>query len=160
VLTGTTSGPELPDSELVAWADKRNVVNRYFATLGFAGINANKKPWCEGPYGRETQASERFKPGRNFLTTDAVARLLTEIALGLAVTPERCQQMLALLQRDPWAPVTPQTDPDDQSTGFSGKALPQGSHLWSKAGWTGQVRHDAALIQLPDGRRYVIVTFT
>ena len=30
LLTGTTSGPELPDDELKIWQDKRNAVNRYF----------------------------------------------------------------------------------------------------------------------------------
>ena len=30
VLTGTTSGPELPPAELAAWHEKRNAVNRYF----------------------------------------------------------------------------------------------------------------------------------
>ncbi len=157
VLTGTTSGPELPDSELVAWQERRNAMNRYFATLGFAGINANKKPWGDGPYGRETQASAAFPPGRNLLTTNATARLLAEIATGRAVAPERCTQMLELLRRDPF---TPRSDPDDQNTGFSGSALTPGMQFWSKAGWTSQVRHDAALIQRPDGRRLILVTFT
>src|SRR5882724_924387 len=55
LLTGTTSGPELSPGELQSWADKRNAVNRYFASVGYTNINVNKKPWCEGPYGRETQ---------------------------------------------------------------------------------------------------------
>ena len=57
LLTGTTSGPELSPSELKKWTKKRDAVNRYFASLGYTNINVNKKPWCEGPYGRETQAS-------------------------------------------------------------------------------------------------------
>jgi hypothetical protein len=32
--------------------------------------------------------------------------------------------------------------------------------LWSKAGWVSWARHDAALIELPDGGRVIIVTFT
>ena len=52
-ITGTTSGPELTGDELKKWADKRNAVNRYFATLGYTGINTNQKTYCEGPYGRE-----------------------------------------------------------------------------------------------------------
>jgi len=55
-LTDTTSGPELPPNELEKWYDQRNAVNRYFASLGYKNINVNRKPWCEGPYGREMQS--------------------------------------------------------------------------------------------------------
>jgi len=157
VLTGTTSGPELPPDELSAWAERRNAVNHYIESIGYLGINCNKKPWCEGPYGRESQAIKAFQPSRNMLTTEATARVLTEIVLGRAVTPERSQQMLELLARDP---SQPSTDPDDQAHGFTAPALEPGMKLWSKAGWTGQVRHDAAYIEMPGGRRFVLVTFT
>ena len=157
VLTGTTSGPELDSLALTAWADQRNAVNRLFAARGYLGINCNKKPWGDGPYGRETQASKAFAPGRNLLTTDATARLLSEIASGHAGTPERCQQMMDLLARDP---QHSSDDPDDQGRGFSGGALSADMKLWSKAGWTSRVRHDAACIRLKDGRRFVLVTFT
>ena len=43
VITGTTSGPELTGAELKRWEEKRNAVNRYFANLGFTGINTNQK---------------------------------------------------------------------------------------------------------------------
>jgi beta-lactamase class A len=156
LLTGTTSGPELPAEELTVWFNRRNAVNRYFASLGYTGINANKKPWCEGPYGRETQAIKAFEPKRNQLTTQATARLVTEIALGRAVSPARSTQMLALMRRDPRAETT---DPDDQAK-FTGPVLPAGAKLWSKAGWTSETRHDAACLELPNGRRLVLVVFT
>jgi len=157
VLTGTTSGPELPVDSLASWHDRRGAVNRYFAALGYRGINCDKKPWGDGPYGRETQASKAFEPARNQLTTDAVARLLAEIATGGAVTADRSRQMLELLARDYTAPST---DPDDQARAFTGQVLAPPIRLWSKAGWTSRVRHDAALLQLADGRRFVLVTFT
>ena len=157
LLTDTTSGPELSAAELNEWVDKRNAVNRYFASLGYTNINVNKKPWCEGPYGRETQAIKTFKPSRNMLTTDATARLLTEIVTGKAVTAGRSAEMMQLLKRDPFAKSS---DPDDQAHGFSGAALPPGAKLWSKAGWTSEVRHDAAYIELPNGAKFVLVTFT
>jgi beta-lactamase class A len=156
LLTGTTSGPELPEAELKSWFERRNAVNRYFAALGYAGINVNKKPWGDGPYGRETQASKVFEQKRNMLTTDATARLLTEIATGRCITPARSAEMLSLLSRDPAAEST---DPDNQAK-FTGPSLPPGAKLWSKAGWTSQTRHDAALVELPNGARFVLVTFT
>jgi len=157
VLTGTTSGPELPAAELAAWAERRNVVNHYLEAAGYRGINCNKKPWGDGPYGRETQAMKAFEPSRNLLTTDATARALCEIVLGRAVTAERSRQMMELLHRDP---SVPSDDPDDQSHGFTALAAVPGMKLWSKAGWTGRVRHDAAYVELPNGQRFALVTFT
>lgn len=155
-LTGTTSGPELPPEELERWHDQRNAVNRYFTSLGYTNINANRKPWNDGPYGRERQSVLVHKAdARNMLTTDATARLMTEIMTGRAVTPERCRQMQELLRRDP-----ADKNGEGQVKGFIGETLPPGTKLWSKAGWTSQTRHDCAAIELPDGRKFVLVIFT
>lgn len=159
LLTDTTSGPELPEAELDRWFEKRNAVNRYFAALGYTNINVNRKPWCEGPYGREAQSVRRHQPSRNLLTTDATARLLVDIVLGRAVTPARSAQMLELMRRDPFQPSPAGCEPH-QATDFIGQAVPAGARLWSKAGWTSQVRHDAAYVELPGGGRVVLVIFT
>jgi beta-lactamase class A len=160
-LTGVSNGAELSEKELKRWAEKRNAVNRYFASQGYVvgagGINVNQKPWCEGPYGRERQFLGPKFENRNKLTTDATARLLAEIASGRAVTPARSAKMLELLKRDFSGKSE---DPDDQAHGFTGIALEPGARLWSKGGWTSTARHDAAYIELPGGRRLVIVTFT
>ena len=160
-LTGVSNGAELPPAGLKAWAEKRNAVNRYFASLGYAtgpgGINVNQKPWCEGPYGRERQFLGPKFENRNKLTTDATARLLAEIVTGRSVSPERSRRMLELLKRD-FAGKS--DDPDDQAHGFTGIALDTSARLWSKAGWTSTTRHDAAYLELPGGRRLVVVTFT
>ncbi len=156
LLTGTTSGPELREPDLRVWFERRNAVTDYFVSLGYTGVLAHKKPWSDGPYGRESQAVRLLEPRRNMLTTDATARLLVDIATGKCVTPARSSQMMALLHRDL---VNKSTDPDDQAS-FTGPALPTGSKLWSKAGWTSQARHDAAYIELPTGAKFVLVTFT
>jgi beta-lactamase class A len=156
-LTDTTSGPEMSDADIKIWWDKRNAVNRYFTSLGFTNINVNKKPWGEGPYGRETQAIKLFSPKRNWLTTDATARLLSEIATHKIVSAKRCDEMLELLHRDPFSK---ETSAEGQARGFTGKALSPGAKLWSKAGWTSETRHDAAYIELPTGEKFVLVTFT
>lgn len=156
-LTDTTSGPELPPAEMQKWAMKRNAVNRYFASQGFTDINANQKPWCEGPYGRERIFVGQKYENRNKLTTNATARLLTEIATGRAITPARSAKMMELLKRDY---TGKSEDLDDQAHGFTALALSPGARLWSKAGWTSTTRHDAAYIELPNGVRFVLVTFT
>ena len=155
--TGTTSGPELPPAELAEWSLRRGVVTRYFAGLGYANVSAQRKPWGEGPYGREKQDMAAHPPARNYLSTNDAARLLEEIATGRCVTAARSAQMLELMARDPF---TPTADPDDQATGFSGPALSPGMKLWSKAGWVSWARHDAALIGLPAGGRVIVVVFT
>jgi beta-lactamase class A len=157
VLTGTTGGPELPPAELEAWNRKRNAVTRYFKMLGYENVNANRKTWGDGPFGREKQDMAAHPPARNYLSTNDTTRLLADIATGRCVTPARSAEMLALLARDPF---TPSSDPDSQAVAFSGSALSPGMKLWSKAGWVSWARHDAALIELPGGGRVIIVVFT
>ena len=159
-LTGTTGGPELPEAEMKVWSEKRNAVNRYFATLGYSGCNMNQKPWGDGPYGRERAFVGKNFENRNALTTDATAQLLADIVLGRAISPTRSAQMMQLLKRDPSKPPPEQSCEPDQSRDFTGVALKPGTKLWSKAGWTSTVRHDAAYVELPDGRQFILVTFT
>ena len=155
-MTGTTAGPELDESELARWKEKRNAVNRYFAALGYEKINVNQKTWCEGPYGRERQGLGPNFEHRNKLTTEAVARLMYEIAESRAVTPARSRAMLSLLARDPFKPG----NTDEQATAFFGKSLAAGSELYSKAGWTSTTRHNVAYVRLVGGARFVLAVFT
>jgi beta-lactamase class A len=159
VLTQTTGGYELSPAEMKKWQEKRNAVNRYYAALGYANINVNQKTFCEDAYGREKISRGPNGENRNKLTTDATARLLSEIVTGHAVTPQRSAKMMELLRRN-FAGTS--KDNDDQGYGFTGIALKdiEGAKLWSKAGWTSTTRHDAAYIELPDGSRFVLVTFT
>lgn len=156
-LTATAAGPELAPAQRKRWAYRRNAINRYFASLGYAHINVNQKPWCEGPYGRERYFLGPNLENRNKLTTDATARLFADIAIGRAVNARRSAEMMQLLRRDRAAKSV---DPDDQTHGFTGLALEDGVRLWSKAGWTSTARHDAAYVELPGGQRLIIVTFT
>jgi beta-lactamase class A len=156
-VTGTTSGPELPPEALAVWSERRGVVTRYFRALGYENTLAQRKPWGEGPYGREKQDMEAHPPARNALSTNDTARLLQEIALGRCVSSARSGQMLALMARD--LSVTA-GDADAEGRGFSGPGLSPGMKLWSKAGWVSHARHDAALIELPGGGRVVLVVFT
>jgi len=161
MLSGTTSGPCLPPEPFRTWQYQRNIVNRYFQSLGWpelAAINVNQKTWCDGPYGREQDFVGSDRQNRNRLTTDATAKLLHSIVGGGAVSGAASQAMLALMQRslDPEALAA---DPENQVQGFLGEGLPQGATLWSKAGLTSWVRHDAAYIELPGQCPYTLVVF-
>lgn len=163
-LTGTTSGPELSAGPFTTWQAQRNLVNRYYQSLGWSeldSINVNQKTWSDGPYGRERIFVGTMRENRNMVTTDAVARLMHSIVGGAAVSGDRSSQMMALLHRDlNLARVTPDPGEENQVNGFLGAGLPPESEIWSKAGWTSQVRHDAAYIELVDRQPYLLIVFT
>jgi beta-lactamase class A len=162
VLTGTTSGPELPPGPFATWQQQRNIVNRYFQSLGWPEldtINANQKTWCDGAYGRERAFLGELMDNRNALTTEATARLLHSIVGGVAVSGQRSQAMMALMQRS-LDPAALAADPENQVTGFLGAGLPQSASLWSKAGETSTVRHDVAYVELPHLLPFLLVVFT
>jgi hypothetical protein len=164
ILSGTTSGPELSIEPFKAWQQQRNIVNRYFKSLGWPEldqINVNQKTWGDSPYGRERAFVGAMYDNRNMLTTEATARLLHSIAAGIAVSGSRSQVMLDLLQRDIAAgQVVPPADEENQVNGFLGEGLPPDSKLWSKAGWTSKVRHDAAYFEMSDQSSMLLVVFT
>lgn len=161
VLTGTSSGAELPEKEFGKWAEKRNIVNRFYAAQAYQNINVNQKTFCEDAYGIEQQFRGYKGNNRNMLTTNATARLLTEIVLGRTNTPERTEIMMDLMRREPFSETG---DKDDQAHGFTGIALInkglKDAKIWSKAGWTSKTRHDAAYIETTDGQKFVLVVFT
>jgi beta-lactamase class A len=155
-LTGATNGAPLPDEQMEKWSHDRHAVNRYFTQLGYSNINVCQKTYCEGPYGRERLFFGEKFTNRNMLTTDATARLMAEIVLKRVVTPARCDEMMKLMQRD----FTGEGKRDAQATDYVAKGLPDGTRLWSKAGWTSSVRHDAAYIETPQGHKLALAIFT
>jgi len=163
ILSGTTSGPELPTGPFETWKHQRNIVNRYFQALGWQeldGINVNQKTWGDGPYGRERAFLGELMDNRNMLTVEATAKLLHSIVGGAAVSGARSQAMIDLLQRSLNPADLDPLDEGNQVLGFLGEALPPTARLWSKAGWTSRVRHDAAYIELDDRPPYLLVVFT
>jgi Beta-lactamase enzyme family len=161
-ITGTTSGPELTAGPFETWKQQRNIVNRYFQSLGWEelqNINVNQKTWGDGPYGRERLFLGENYENRNMLTTNALARLLHSIVGGVAVSSGRSQSMMDLLKRS-LNPDDLNTEDENQITGFIGQSLPQNAQIWSKAGWTSKVRHDTAYIEIPDLQPYLLVIFT
>ncbi|NJN75045.1 MAG: serine hydrolase [Synechococcaceae cyanobacterium RL_1_2] len=162
-ITNTTSGPALQPSEFKAWQRQRNQINDYFQSFHWPellSINANQKTWGNGYYGREHFFVKPDRSGRNALTTDAVARLMTAIIFHQILNRDRCQQMMKLLQRPLTQIKAPGPGEENQITDFIGSTLPQDYQLWSKAGWTSQVRHDAAYIRSPQGASAIVVIFT
>ena len=162
LLTGTTSGPELPPGPLTSWSEQRQLVNRWYGSLGWPewqGCNACQKTWGDGPFGRERQSYGAELANRNRLSTDFTARLLHGVISGSLVSPLACQRMQALLQRS-LDPEARHADPENQVDGFLGEGLPSAARLWSKAGWMSQARHDAAYIEIEGHQPFLLVAFS
>lgn len=155
VITDKCSGPELEGKALEQFIYKRGVVNRWFDSMGY-GVSAMMKPMSFGPYGRDVQLLGPKYERRNRMTANDAAALMMWIARRRAVSTAASDAMMALLER----PLNPLRKEENQVKEFVGEALPAGSKEWSKAGWTNTVRHDVAYVELPDGRKLVIVICT
>jgi hypothetical protein len=154
ILANTAAGPSLQGRALQRFIERRRDINRRFQRIGYVdNVSAMMKPWSFGPYGVEKQVLGENRENRNKLTTNATAALLLWIVRRRA---PGANEMMALLQR----PLAPPRTEENQVKEFIGEALPAGAQLWSKAGWTSEVRHDAAYIELPSGRKFILVIFT
>lgn len=153
LLAETVPGPPLEGRALRRYIERRREINRRFQKLGYADVSAMMKPWSFGPYGVDRQVLGENRVNRNMLTANATASLLLWIQRRRA---PGAHEMMRLLER----PLTPPRDGENQVAEFIGAALPAGARLWSKAGWTSEVRHDAAYLELPSGRKLILVIFT
>jgi hypothetical protein len=156
-LCGTTPGPELPPAEIEEFMHRRGAVNRFFESRGYTGVMARQRTYNEGPYGREKFSMGANNEYRNMVTPEACVRLFCDLADGRFGGPEQQVWMRSLLGR--CIPADGEC-PDEQSTKYIGAAIPAGSRLYSKAGWTSEVRHDVAWVVLPAGRELALGIFT
>lgn len=155
VLTDTSSGSELEGKALDDFIDRRRKLNRYFVSLGY-DISAMIKPWSFGPFGRDMQIMGENKVNRNRASANSFASVFLWIVRRHAVSPQASEAMMSLLQR----PLSPPRPTENQVKEFFGESLPPGTKLWSKEGDTSDVRHDAAYIELPSGRKFIIILLT
>ena len=155
VLTDTASGSELKGKALDEFIDHRRKLNRYFASLGY-DISAMIKPWSFGPFGRDMQIMGEGLINRNRASANSLASLLLWIVRRRAVSSQASEAMLGLLER----PLSPLRPTENQVKEFLGESVPTGTRLWSKEGDTGEVRHDAAYVELPGGTKLIIVVLT
>lgn len=154
LLADTVPGPPLEGRALRRYIERRRDINHRFEKLGYKdNVSAMMKPWSFGPYGVDRQVLGENRVNRNKLTANATAALMLWIQRRRA---PGAHEMMALLQR----PLAPLREDENQVKEFIGEALPTDAQLWSKAGWTSEVRHDAAYVELPDGRKFILVIFT
>jgi beta-lactamase class A len=98
---------------------------------------------------RGVEDGKAYRAGRNNTTTARdLGMLLAAIEQDRAASAAACREMLAILGRQQFKEGIP-------------AGLPPGTRVYHKTGWIGQVvYHDAAIVELPGGRRYVLVVLT
>jgi len=98
---------------------------------------------------RGVEDGKAYRAGRNNTTTARdLGVLLAAIADGRAASPAACRDMLEILGRQHFKEGIP-------------SGLPAGTRVYHKTGWIGGVvYHDAAVVELAGGRRYVLVVLT
>ncbi|EAU72804.1 serine hydrolase [Synechococcus sp. RS9916] len=162
LLTGTTSGPALQGEAWELWQRQRRLVNDWLQGLGWPElehVNCCQKTWGDGPFGRERVFYGVDLENRNALSTAATARVLEAVMTDGLLSPPACQRLRELLARS-LDQAQRAADPENQVDGFLGAGLPEGSRLWSKAGWMSKARHDAAWWRAPDGSPALLVAFS
>jgi beta-lactamase class A len=98
---------------------------------------------------RGVEDGKAYRAGRNNTTTARdLGVLMAAIAQDRAASPAACREMLAILGRQHFKEGIP-------------AGLPAGTRVYHKTGWVGKVvYHDAAIVELSGGRRYVLVVLT
>src|SRR5207245_6843476 len=98
---------------------------------------------------RGVEDGKAYRAGLNNTTTARdLGVLLTAIAQHRAASPASCDSMLAILGRQHFTEGIP-------------AGMPNGVRVYHKTGWIeGVVYHDAAIVETPAGRRYVLVVTT
>ena len=143
MLTGTTSGPELPPQPFQTWYQQRNIVNRYLKSLQWPELEAvNICQKMGAAYGRERQALGSMLEHRNQLTTDAVARLMHSIMGGVAVSAGRSQSMMKSLHQ--------------ARVSFLAAILPSNSQYWSLTGQDPNGYHEVMYTEIPGAQPFLL----
>jgi hypothetical protein len=155
-VTGTTGGPELPPKALAQWMERRQVVNRWFAAKGYTGVNACQRRGTRDPTAGSAKGTGRSSSCGTPSPRTRASASWRRSRWTRSSPPRWCEWMRGYLRRK----VAAEEGADSQSREFTGEALPKGVGLWSKAGYTSQVRHDVAHVRALDGREFVLVIFT
>ncbi len=156
-LWSKTSGGGLRSPEAYKkFAFKRNGCNRWLRSLGIDNINACQKTWGSPIPPGERQFLRKGRPSgpwinRNSMTAVAAARFLQIMARDAMVDPESCDAMYQLMVRD----VRNQAYQRMRIAG----GTPRGSEVFSKTGTTSDTFHDAGIVVLPNGRKFILTVF-
>ena len=162
ILTGTTSGPSLNESNYQAWKVQRQLINNWLQDLNWPEIknwNCSQKTWNEGPFGREKDFYGTNNENRNRMTTAGTARIFESLMTNLMLSIESSERLKKIFKRS-LDPVNRKKDLENQVDSFLGEGLPFTSKLWSKAGLMSEVRNDVAWWTAPSQNPMLVAVFT
>lgn len=158
-VCGTNPGSELSETALQAFADRRKVVSNWYKKNGFSNVRIHNRTFNEAPYGRERQLIYETDLGRNSLNAESCLKFLNDLFFSEIWSPMSREWMLRFLFRKwPLESVSGELNP--QGTNFLARDLSASAVLWSKAGWTSEVRHDMAAVRGTNGEVLFIVLMT
>ncbi|MEM1311312.1 MAG: serine hydrolase [Cyanobacteria bacterium P01_H01_bin.153] len=172
-LTQTESGELLAGADWQTWLAARQSLNTYFLRAHYPDLNIAHKTFpipdlgLTERGGRDHQLADSAaipdtEPAltRNYLTTQALARLLYEIDTGQAISPTWSDRIKQHLRHSTDPAVWQREDPN-AIAGFFGEYLPPDVQLFTKLGFTfDDGRQEAAIIASPDNQtRFVLVMF-
>jgi hypothetical protein len=167
-LTSTQSiANNLSESEYKGWLDQRRQLNSYFRQAGFKDINVSQKNFpipylkLDKPVGPELQMrGDPSSPYRNKISTAQASQVMYDIVNGQAVSPDKSQKMMELLNRYDLQTGAWKGKQYNEIEGFLGEGLDPNVSLLSKVGWTSESRQEVVRITSPDGRAdYILVIF-
>ena len=119
---------------IIELVDAKNV-NKTMRNLGAKNIDVL----------RGVEDMKAYEAGLSNSTTAYDLMLIFEaLATGNAVNPEADEKMLNILRQQKHTDLIPHL-------------LPKNLKIANKTGWITGVHHDSALVELPDGRKYVLV---
>jgi beta-lactamase class A len=167
-LTSTQSiANNLSEGEYKGWLDQRRQLNSYFRQAGFKDINVSQKNFpipylkLDKPVGPELQMrGDPSSPYRNKISTAQASQVMYDIVNGQAVSPDKSQKMMELLNRYDLQTGAWKGKQYNEIEGFLGEGLDPNVSLLSKVGWTSESRQEVVRITSPDGRAdYILVIF-
>lgn len=156
----------LAENDLEDLVLERQSINLFFQSRGFSSqINVANKCFGFDYYGKEEQLLERL--GVNKITAQDLIDLLVMIEAAYPKTFKAMHRKLSLenaasedtKKEIPSSIINTQ---DYQIESFAGKLIRnklQIKEIYSKAGWTSKVRHDAVIFDYQDAR-YILIVMT
>jgi hypothetical protein len=149
--TKTQSGLRLSEKDFQAFTKQRKKITEFFCAKNYSkDLKLHAKCFTYSPYGRDDQLVLDQNFGTNLASIEDIAKIMKDIRQDF---PELYRSLKRYIN-----------DQTDIQTEFIANGLETFSNLvqefYSKAAWNSRVRHDAALIKLPDNREILLIIMT
>lgn len=149
-VTGTLSGPEMPEANLDMFRKRRGTLDALLRGIGVSGTRCEQKIWDRTPYGRDAQLLGPGRSGDNRATSMAVAILFARLLQGQVGSAEASAKVLELLRAETSGPPFSACRPRLSA------GVPAGALIWGWRTAGARLLHEAVAVELPTGARYCL----